>query len=705
MTMPPADTPEPLTPLERELIKHVERGESLDLGEHHPADETAMRAWGETRTIRAWVVRDVLRGRLAPDPDPHGLQVRGVRIAGRVDLDNITTTVSLTLNNCLLDEGMTADSSHLANLALSRCWLEHPTETPLSGARLVASGLALDGATVVAHSADGAVHLIDAQIDQLSCNGATLRNNSGPALHADRLQTNGNVLLRNGFSATGDSDRGAVRLLGARIGGGLVCHGATLRNSSGPALHADGLQTNGDVFLREGFSATGDGDNGAVRLLGARIGGGLVCHGATLRNNSGPALVADRLQTNESVLLRNGFSATGDSDRGAVRLLSARIGGQLGCRAATLRNNSGPALVADGLQTNGDMFMCEGFSATGTGDNGAVRLLSARIGGQLDCSGATTLRNNSGPALHADRLQTNGNVFLRDGFSATGDGDEGAVRLLGARIGGQLGCRYATLRNNSGPALHAYALQVSGEVFLREGFSATGGGKGAAINLAGVQIGGTLTFTPNRLEHLSSALSRLDVDGLVYNGLPSGISTYSWLRLLREATPAYVAQPYQQLAAALRAAGHDHEARRVLIQQRRDQIQRHALTGRTERTWARITGLTLGYGYQPWRALLGLLAALITAAVITAILGAHGGLAQIHTPPNPTPTDCTLIERIGVGLDLGTPLISTGARTHCDTTNTATGQWLTATGWALRLLAWAFATLFIAGFTGAVRKT
>jgi hypothetical protein len=26
-------------------------------------------------------------------------------------------------------------------------------------------------------------------------------------------------------------------------------------------------------------------------------------------------------------------------------------------------------------------------------------------------------------------------------------------------------------------------------------------------------------------------------------------------------------------------------------------------------------------------------------------------------------------------------------------------------GWALQLLAWAFATLFIAGFTGAVRKT
>jgi hypothetical protein len=57
---------------------------------------------------------------------------------------------------------------------------------------------------------------------------------------------------------------------------------------------------------------------------------------------------------------------------------------------------------------------------------------------------------------------------------------------------------------------------------------------------------------------------------------------------------------------------------------------------------------------------------------------------------------------------------------HCDTTASTTGQVLTVAGWGLQLLAWAFATLFIicsspvhhlfitlfvAGFTGAVRKT
>jgi hypothetical protein len=63
------------------------------------------------------------------------------------------------------------------------------------------------------------------------------------------------------------------------------------------------------------------------------------------------------------------------------------------------------------------------------------------------------------------------------------------------------------------------------------------------------------------------------------------------------------------------------------------------------------------------------------------------------------------VERIGVGLDLGLPLIKTGTRTQCDLTANPIGQRLTVAGWALQVLAWVFATLFVAGFTSAVRKT
>ena len=206
------------------------------------------------------------------------------------------------------------------------------------------------------------------------------------------------------------------------------------------------------MFLSGGFTATGSGEDGAVRLLGAHIGGQLDCTGATLRNKSGPALIADGLQVGQGMFLSDGFTATGSGEVGAVRLLGAHIGGQLDCTGATLRNDSGPALLADSLQVGQAMFLRGGFTATGSGEDGAVRLLGAHIGGQLDCTGAT-LRNDSGPALNADSLQVGQAMFLSGGFTATGSGENGAVRLPGAHIGGQLDCTGATLRNNSGPAL------------------------------------------------------------------------------------------------------------------------------------------------------------------------------------------------------------------------------------------------------------
>ena len=61
-----------------------------------------------------------------------------------------------------------------------------------------------------------------------------------------------------------------------------------------------------------------------------------------------------------------------------------------------------------------------------------------------------------------------------------------------------------------------------------------------------------------------------------------------------------------------------------------------------------------------------------------------------------------------MGLDLNLPVGTSLARAGCDlTTDSAsvTAAWLSGIGWVLRVLAWAFAALFVAGFTSAVRKT
>ena len=108
------------------------------------------------------------------------------------------------------------------------------------------------------------------------------------------------------------------------------------------------------------------------------------------------------------------------------------------------------------------------------------------------------------------------------------------------------------------------------------------------------------------------------------------------MRLLREATPAYRAQPYQQLDAVCRADGHDSEARAVLMQQRRDQLDRGALTRRGDRMWARLTGALLGFGYQPWRALLYLVGVLIISVGL-ALLGATVDVVDRTVPTTAQP--------------------------------------------------------------------
>jgi hypothetical protein len=536
----------PLMSAELSLVEHVSRGEQLDLAAAGEAvDEAAMRSWGESRTCRASVIRDILRGRLAADPDPHGLRLRGAKITGRLDLQNLTTDVHLDLQCCLLEQGVCVRDAHVASLTLTGCQIEHPAEPALDGARVTCTLLDLTKARIIGHAQNG-----------------------------------------------------AVNLRGARIGSYLDCSGAELRNDSGPALAADSLQVN-NIFLQDGFTAT----------------------------------------------------------------------------------------------------------ATGTGGDGAVNLSGAHIGSHLIFEGAGELRNDSGPALYAGNLQVDQDMYLRDRFTATGTGDDGAVLLAAARIGGNLDCRGAKLRNDSGPALAASGLQVGQAMTLDEGFAATGGNGGTALDLTDARMGGGFWFGQARLVHKEDS-QRLQVDGLTYVGVPESISAQGWRDLLRHGTPYYAAQPYQQLAAGCRALGDDREARETLIAQRDDQLAR-THPGPLDRLWGRITKVTLGYGYKPGRALWFLAAIVAMSCVFAVVLGSHGALAQTSTTATPG-RSCTLVQQLNVGLDLILPVTASVGQANCDLTTdsaSATASWLTVAGWVLRLLAWGFAVLFVAGFTSAVRKT
>jgi hypothetical protein len=136
-----------------EIAEHLRRGELLDLAPDltlgSPVDEVVMTSWDGTHSITADYIRDLLRGRVVTDPDPRGLRLRAARIRGRLDLDNMDTTVKLTLFDCLLDEGITAEAAHLPGLSLRRCLLTHPSKSALyADALRTDAGVSLEGSTI-----------------------------------------------------------------------------------------------------------------------------------------------------------------------------------------------------------------------------------------------------------------------------------------------------------------------------------------------------------------------------------------------------------------------------------------------------------------------------------------------------------------------------------------------------------------------------
>jgi hypothetical protein len=272
-------------------------------------------------------------------------------------------------------------------------------------------------------------------------------------------------------------------------------------------------------------------------------------------------------------------------------------------------------------------------------------------------------------------------------------------------MAGSLDCTEAAFRNDSGPALAAGSVQVGRGMLLGCGFTAIGSGD-VAVDLSDARVGGTLEFDPARLEHIDDRQRRIAVDGLTYAGVPALISAREWLRLLRDGTPRYTGRPYQQLAAGCWALGHERQAREAVMAQRDDQLARADLS-RSERLWGRVTKVTLGYGYQPWRALLFLAGVVAVSCALAVVLGSHGALAPTARRAA-AGGSCTVIQEVSVGLDLNLPVGTSLARAGCGLSGdpgSVTAAWLAAMGWVLRLLVWAFAALFVAGFTGAVRNT
>jgi hypothetical protein len=236
-----------------------------------------------------------------------------------------------------------------------------------------------------------------------------------------------------------------------------------------------------------------------IEIIGARVAGGLdladmvlsfglhlihceVTDPIGLQDARLPRLILFGSRLNglkaDGVHIEKGLNAQDLECRGTVRLIradrrSAHLAG------AKLISGDGPTLLADGLRVGGDLLLRSSSKRKFAAQGGAVRLLAAEIGGNLDC-GNGGFTGTAGPALNVERARVGGNLILRSSHI------RGGVFLHGASSRGQLSCKDPDIDRLTADGFHA-----DGDVILT-GFRGDGAGSEPTVCLMGAHVDGHL---------------------------------------------------------------------------------------------------------------------------------------------------------------------------------------------------------------------
>ncbi len=389
---------------------------------------------------------------------------------------------------------------------------------------------------------------------------------------------------------------------------------------------------------------------------------------------------------------------------------------------------------AEGLTTDGAVMVRDGFEAQGT-----VRLVRARIGADLDCSGGS-FDGGGADALNADGARIEGSVFCRPVSGEAGERPFqalGTVRLISAEIGDSVMVTGADM--NAGEQKYALSLAlvtIRRQLTLR-GFRRFDG----RLNLSGAR-----TYSLNDDPANASSPKDMILNGFSYvhfagDSLKDVTTRLDWLT--RQKPEAYGQdfwpQPYGQLASVLHAMGHDADARRVLMtkealsgQVARSRARHEGRWGRWVLVWLadRFLGHVVGYGYRPHRAIVWALIFIIGGAVFFQRVWEAGDMAPGAAPvlvsaewrqalsdaPDHTAAhwltmggagrDYETFHPFAYSADLFVPLIDLGQQSSWSPSTDRgplgrIGWWLR---WVLESVGWVITALGAAAVTGLVRR-
>ncbi len=438
-------------------------------------------------------------------------------------------------------------------------------------------------------------------------------------------------LALGGDDATPVHERG-VRVQGATIKGELDLQGCTLagdlnlwnceltdtltlhsarartvnlEGSRCQDIEADGVEIAGDLDLRDKFVA-----QGAVRLLGAKIEGNLDCGGGQFagQDKDGNALLCDGIEVGGGVYLRNGFEA-----QGAVRLIVANIKGDLSCIGGRFEgaDEDGDALVCDSMQVGGDVFLSGKFVA-----QGMVRLLGANIAGDLVCAGGSFGALPEKPATTTDEKPK----------EAAAAPVPTVLPLIAARatVQGTL-----WLGSTRSPVQFHGGVDITGAHVGRMVDAVTEHTKPREPDAAPAGAGDSPAF--------------LMLDGLVYDRFGeltdmSAQGRIAFLRLQRDNVLGkdFKPQPWTQMVKALREAGHTDAAREVAIEYEKARRSAGWLNSKTlldNALWGLhwLYGVLVGYGHRPLR----LVAITLGLWLAFGIFYHYAAVQGVFAPSNP----------------------------------------------------------------------
>ncbi|MGW7462992.1 oxidoreductase [Streptomyces sp. NPDC054797] len=403
-----------------------------------------------------------------------------------------------------------------------------------------------------------------------------------------------------------------------------------------------------------------------------------------------PRLEAARLHTEGDLHMPRCRVARG------IRLTDAQIGTDLLISQAVVqRDNKGRAITADG------MSVAQDFQGELLETYGEVSLRGAKVGVSMNLRGAR-LRNPYGKyALNAPQLTVERTLYLTSialdyvpgSNSSTPPYGLGLTPTRGQRAQ-RFVCRGGLRLDDGrfGDAIDFYGarftLTAEQEISLRRiqtpEFRFVGErperGRVVVSGAKVVKLVDTSTSWPGP--------GGVSIEGFVYENLaPRGhFPLARRLEWVEAATPEYSPEPYERLAAVLRASGEDAEAREVLLAKQR---RRRTTLPPAARAWGHLQDWTVAYGYRPGKAA-GWMFVLWAAGALLFSQHDPAPLKQEESPQWSAPL---------YALDLLLPVIDLGQE----------GRWKLEGGWqwgaaALVILGWILATTVAAGASRLLRR-